>query len=115
MPLLINIKTFALILALGMVTSGCVAMPKPPSTPLCLFTNVHTNKDAPELLGKLLEPKDMYFRCTNAKGTKYNISVSSPSADKIVGTPYVDYVELMAYYNKLAEVFKKEFLNKVGR
>lgn len=108
-----SIKLFSLIFS--SVTISCVALPPTPSTPLCVFTNVHTDAKDPKSLGKPLDPMDFYFRCVNSKGTKYNIMATSPSADKIIATPYPDYVELMAYYNKLAEIFKKEFLSKVGR
>lgn len=100
---------------------ACVALPKPPTTPLCLFVNTYADKEDPavkanpKLLGQVMPAEKHYFRCRNHKSTKFNIPVSSPSATNIVGTPYNDYVELNSYMNKVADIFTKEFLNKVGK
>ena len=112
---------------------GCVALPIAPTTPLCVFVNTYTGeklnlkslklepdplvKANPKLLGQIVNPvsgEHYYWRCRNHKSTKFNIPVISPSATNFVGTPYNDYVEMNAYLNKMAEVFKKEYLNKVG-
>ncbi len=72
-------------------------------------------KANPKLLGAPLPPAEMFFRCQNGNGTKYNVPATSPSADKMVATFYDDFLEMMAYYSKVAEVFKKEFLTRFNR
>lgn len=113
---------------------GCVALPVAPSTPLCIFVNAYTGKYLdvasgklvddpavkanPKLLGQIVlpvSPKYYYWRCTNPKNIKYNIPVTSPSATDFIGTPYDNYVEMNAYLNKMAAVFQKEVLSKVGK
>lgn len=101
--------------------SGCVALPLPPTTPLCIFVNTYADKADPDvvknpkLLGQLMPAEKYYFRCINQKHTKYNIYVTSPSASNMIATPYKDYLEMNAYLNKLADVFQKEVLSKIGK
>ena len=90
---------------LALACSGCVALPKPPATPLCSFDNASKEDGSDEMPN---------FKCVAADGTRFRINWNSPSADKMMATPYKDYIELNAYYKKLFEIFEKEFLNKVG-
>lgn len=98
---------------------GCVALPVAPRTSLCVFTNTYL-KDSPEvkaqpkLEGKVMPPEKHFFRCRNSSSTKYNIPVTSESADKMIATPYADYLEMNAYYKKLADVFTKELNARTG-
>lgn len=85
---------------------GCVALPKPPNTPLCSFDNASVEDGS---------NKSPNFKCLSASNTRFQIYWNSVSADKMMCTPYKDYVELNAYYKKLFEILEKEFLNKVGK
>ena len=98
------------LLALSWIISGCVALPRPPNTPLCLYDNY--SKDTKN---KRDYSKSPVFHCSAANGTEFEIPWNSPSARNMVGTPHKDYVELNAYYKKLFEVFEKEFLNKARK
>jgi hypothetical protein len=80
----------------ALILVNCAALPPAPKTRICLI-NARTNS----------------LRCINYKQTKYNVPVSK--ADKYVCTPGKDYLELNAYLNKMADIFRKEVLNKVGR
>lgn len=53
------------------------------------------------------------MRCINYKQTKYDVPMQK--ADKYVCTPSKDYLEMNAYLNKMADIFKKEVLQKVGK
>lgn len=81
---------------LALLLSNCVALPKAPKTRICLI-NAETSS----------------LRCINYKQTKYTVPVAK--ADKYVCTPSEDYLELNAYINKMADIFKKEILQKVSR
>lgn len=85
-----------IILALLLINGACVALPKAPKTRICL-----------------INAEKGYLRCINYKQTKYTVPLSK--ADKYVCTPSEDYLELNAWLNKMADVFKKEVLQKVGR
>jgi hypothetical protein len=109
-----------LIFLLLVACTGCVQLPLAPKTQLCVFTNTFLLDDPavvkdPKLAGQIMPPERHYFRCRNGNSTKYNISVTSPSATNIIGTPYKDYLELNAYYVKVATVMQKEVLSKVGK
>ncbi len=95
---------------LACILSGCVALPKPPNTPLCIYDNyskdTKTGKDY---------SKNPVFHCAAASGTEFEIAWNSPSAKNMVSTPHDDYVRLNAYYKKLFDIFEKEFLSKVGK
>lgn len=93
-------------LALSLICSACVALPKPPNTPLCSFDNASVEDGS---------NKAPNFKCSGAKGDEFKIVWNSPSADKMVCTPFKDYVELNAYYKKLFDIFEKEFLNKTRK
>lgn len=84
-------------LGLSLILNGCVSLPMPPDTPLCSFDN---------------SIKSPNFKCLNAKNTRFEIPWNSPSADKMVCTPYEDYLKMNAYYKKVFDVIEKEFLNK---
>jgi effector-binding domain-containing protein len=88
---------------LSLILSGCVALPKPPNTPLCSFDNASQEDES---------FKKPNFKCLSANNTRFQVYWNSPSADKMICTPYKDYVELQAYYKKLFEIFEKEYLNK---
>lgn len=61
-------------------------------------------------------PADLhFFVCRNSSSTKYYISVKSESADKMIATPFGAYLELQAYYKKLADVFTKELNARTGK
>jgi hypothetical protein len=62
-----------------------------------------------------LPPEEYHFQCINHKRTQYVVMANSPSANQMVGTPVNDYFEWLAYWNKIADVVKKEFLNKAGK
>lgn len=94
-------------LGLVLILSSCVALPKPPNTPLCLYDNYSKNESVDH-------SKTPVFHCSAANGSEYEIPWNSPSAKNMVSTPHKDYVELNAYYKKIFEVFEKEFLNKAG-
>lgn len=96
------------ILLLSLISFSCVSLPMPPKTSLCMFVN---KDDA----GKPLKPTEYYFMCINHKQVRYEILVTSDSADKMIATPYLDYLEMNAYLDKMAKVFQKEFLNKIGK
>lgn len=83
-------------ITLALLLTNCVALPKAPKTRICLI-------NAPAGV----------MRCINYKQTKYTVPLSK--ADKYVCTPSEDYLELNAWLNKMADVFKKEVLQKVGR
>lgn len=80
----------------GLCLSSCVAMPVPPKTRICLVDAVNKS-----------------LRCINYKQTKYTIPIGK--ADKYVCTPSEDYLEMNAYLNKMADIFKREVLQKVGK
>lgn len=80
---------------LALLLTNCVALPKAPKTRICL-----------------VDAKKNSMRCINYKQTKYTVPISK--ADKYVCTPGEDYLELNAYLNKMADVFKREVLQKVG-
>lgn len=84
-------RSIALVLVLN---SGCVALPAAPKTRICLIN---------------AEKKSL--RCINYKKTKYDVSIEK--ADKYVCTPSEDYLELNAYLNKMADIFREEVLKKV--
>lgn len=75
--------------------SSCVALPQAPKTRICL-----------------INAQEKSLRCINYQKTKYTIPVEQ--ADKYVCTPSEDYLELNAYINKMADIFKNEVLKKVG-
>lgn len=81
---------------LALLLTSCVALPKAPKTRICLINAKKNN-----------------LRCINYKQTKYDVPIAK--ADKYVCTPSEDYLELNAYLNKMADVFKKEVLQKVGK
>lgn len=83
-----------IIIALSL--TNCVALPQAPKTRICM---IHAAKNK--------------LRCINYAQTKYDVPVSK--ADKYVCTPSKDYLELNAYLNKMADVFKHEVLGKVGK
>lgn len=91
------------VVALSLILSGCVGLPKAPMTPICSFDNASTEDES---------FKKPNFKCIAADDTRFQIYWNSQSADKMVCTPYRDYVELQAYYKKLFELFEKEYLNK---
>jgi len=93
-------------LALFLMISGCVALPKPPNTPLCSYDNA--SKDD----GSDKEPN---FKCLSSKKTRFQVKWNSESADKMVCTPYDDYLKMNAYYKKVFDIIEKEFLNKARR
>jgi len=95
---------------LSLICSGCVGLPTPPATPLCLYDNYSRD----EKTGRDYS-KSPVFHCSAANGEEFEISWNSKSARNMVGTPHKDYVKLNAYYRKLFEVFEKEFLNKARR
>lgn len=81
---------------LGLLLTNCVALPPAPKTRICL---VHAEKKK--------------LRCINYKQTKYDVPIEK--ADKYVCTPSDDYLEMNAYLNKMADIFKREVLQKVGK
>lgn len=93
-------------LGLSFAISGCVALPKPPNTPICLYDNYSVSKEGRDY------SKSPVFHCTAANGTEFDIDWNSKSAKNMVSTPHDDYVRLNAYYKKLFEVFEREFLDK---
>lgn len=80
---------------LALLLTNCVALPPAPKTRICL-----------------VNAKKNVMRCINYKQTKYTVPIAK--ADKYVCTPGKDYLELNAYLNKMADVFKREVLQKVG-
>lgn len=88
------------------MVSACVAFPKPPNTPLCSFDNASTDDGS---------DKAPNFKCLSASETRFKINWNSQSADKMMCTPYKDYVELNAYYKKIFDILEKEFLNKTRK
>ena len=73
-----------------------MALPPAPKTRICL-----------------VNAKKKSLRCINYKQTMYDVPIAK--ADKYVCTPSKDYLELNAYLNKMADIFKKEVLTKVAR
>lgn len=67
------------------------------------------------MLGEVMPPARHFFRCRNSSSTKYDISVLSKSADKFIATPYPDFLEMNAYYNKVATVMTKELNSRIGK
>lgn len=98
------------IFALSFIISGCVALPKPPDTPLCMYDNYSTDKKSGREYSK-----NPAFHCVAANGTEFEIDWNSPSAKNVVGTPHDDWVRLNAYYKKIFDIFEREFLNKAGK
>lgn len=122
---------------------SCAGLPVPPkNSPLCVFTNIYLAdtpsssteplmdatfrtikrdiKVNPSLVADKKKPRIMpgnlhFFVCRNSSSTKYYISVRSESADKMIATPYGAYLELQAYYKKLADVFTKELNARTGK
>lgn len=95
-------------------------LPVAPKTPLCLFVNTYLKDDPkvkanPKLFDTFMPPEEHYFRCTNYKGTKFNIDTMTRDATDMVSTPFANYVELNAYLNKMGAIFQKEVLSKVGK
>lgn len=97
-------------LALSLICSGCVALPKPPNTPICLYDNYSRDEKSGRDYSK-----NPAFHCVAANGTEFDVNWNSESAKNMVSTPHDDYVRLNAYYKKLLDVFEKEFLNKTMR
>jgi hypothetical protein len=93
-------------LALVLILSGCVALPKPPDTPLCSFDN--TSKDD-------RSDKSPNFKCLSSRNMRFKIQWNSESADKMMCTPYADYIKMNAYYKKIFDIIEKEFLNKARK
>ena len=89
---------------------NCVALPKPPNTPLCLYDNYSKSKD-----GKRDYSKSPVFHCSAANGTEFEIPWNSPSAKNMVSTPHDDYVRLNDYYKKLFDVLERELIKKAKR
>ena len=87
------------------LNSGCVALPTPPATPLCLYDNYSKGS------GKDFS-KSPAFHCSAANGSEFDIPWNSESAKNMVSTPHDDYVRLNAYYKKLFDVLEKELLKK---
>lgn len=94
------------IVALVLMASGCVSLPRPPQTSLCNFDNSSKDDNS---------HKSPNFKCINSKETRYKIQWNSESADKMMCTPYKDYLEQNAYYKKIFDIVEKEFLNKARR
>ena len=97
-------------LGLAYLSAACVALPKPPATPLCLYDNYSKSED-----GKRDYSKSPVFHCSAYNGTEYEIPWNSPSAKNMVGTPHDDYVKLNAYYKKLFDILERELLKKAKR
>ena len=95
------------LVALSLIFSGCVALPKPPNTPFCMYDNY--SKDAQSGMDFAKSPA---FHCVAANDSEFDIPWNSSSAKNMVGTPHDDYVKLNAYYKKIFEIFEKEYLNK---
>jgi hypothetical protein len=77
-----------------------------PDTPLCSFDN--SSKDD----GSVQSPN---FKCINGKEIRFKIKSTSESADKMMCTPYEDYLKMNAYYKKIFDIVEKEFLNKARK
>lgn len=97
------------IIILSLALSGCVALPTPPNTPLCLYDNYSKSASGRDY------SKSPVFHCSAANGTEFEIPWNSPSAKNMVGTPHDDYVRLNAYYKKLFDVLEKELSKKTRR
>ena len=91
---------------LWLICSGCVALPTPPNTPLCLYDNVSKDDNS---------HKTPNFKCVSANNTEFKVNWNSESATDMVCTPHDDYVKLNAYYKKLFEIFEREILKKANR
>jgi len=76
--------------------SSCVALPPAPKTRICL-----------------VDAENSKMRCINYKQTKYDVPISK--ADKYVCTPSQDYLELNSYINKMADIFRRQVLQKVSK
>lgn len=140
--LLLNVLSgivFGLLVAFLLVFfSGCVSLPVPPKTPLCLlttryltappeykgndkqikeiFARIGANVSAnPKLIGTVIPGSLAYWTCRNSSSTKFFIPIESESADKFIGTDFESYLELNAYYKKVADVMTKELNQRVGR
>jgi hypothetical protein len=94
------LKDYALVV---LVCVSCVALPRPPDTPLCLYDNASKDDGS---------DKRPNFKCVSANGTRFTIPWNSPSATNLVGTPHDDYVRLQSYYKKIFDIMEKEFLNR---
>ncbi len=93
-------------LGLSLLVSGCVALPLAPQTSLCSYDN--SSKDDNSF-------KSPNFKCINSKETRFKITWNSESADKMMCTPYEDYLKTNAYYKKVFDIIEKEFLNKARK
>lgn len=93
------------LLGLALLITNCVALPKPPNTPICMYDNASKDDKSD------ISPN---FKCVAANGERFIIRWNSPSALNSVCTPHDDYVRLNAYYKKIFEIFEREFLNKAG-
>ena len=91
------------VLVLSLIASGCVAFPKPPNTPICLYDNQSKNDNS---------DKSPNFKCAAADKTEFKVNWNSHGAANMVCTPHDDYVRLEAYYKKLFDIFQTE-VNKM--
>ena len=80
-----------------------MALPRPPQTALCSFDNSSQDDKS---------DKSPNFKCFSANDVRFKVQWNSPSADKMMCTPYKDYIELNAYYKKVFDILEKEVLNK---
>lgn len=90
-------------ISVGFALIGCVALPKPPNTPICLYDNASKDDKS---------DRSPNFKCIAADGTEFKVQWQSTGATNMVCTPHDDYVRLNAYYKKLFDIFEREFLNK---
>lgn len=86
-----------------LLTVSCVALPKSPNTPLCSFDNTSVDDGS---------NRDPNFKCLSSNNLRFQINHRSGGADKMMCTPYEDYIKMNAYYKKVFEIIEKEFLNK---
>lgn len=86
--------------------TGCVAIPKPPDVPLCIFDNYSKSSEGRDYA------KAPAFHCTAANGSEFEIPWNSASAKNMVSTPHDDYVRLNSYYKKVFEIVEKELLKR---
>lgn len=87
----------------AVLTSGCIGLPTPPQTSLCSFDN--SSKDDGS-------DKSPNFKCINSKETRFKIRWNSESADKMICSPYEDYLETQEFYKKVFKIFETEVLSK---
>lgn len=78
-------------------------LPTPPQTSLCSFDNSSEDDGS---------NKAPNFKCINSKQTRFKINWNSESADKMICSPFEDYLETQEYYKKIFKIFEQEVLSK---